>query len=98
MSASKEVSQTQVMQVLELSPRQENSSEWKSQGGIMHLDLSSEEQSLLITILRERQREFLHEIARTDSREFRRGLQDREVILEALLRRLTPDTASNTAA
>lgn len=64
----------------------------------MHLELSSQEEALLVTILRERQREFLHEIARTDSHAFRRGLQEREAILEALLRRLTPEAVAPTAA
>lgn len=64
----------------------------------MHLELSPQEQALLTTIVRERQRELLHEIARADSHEFRRTLQDREVVLESLLRKLSPDNVGTTAA
>ena len=86
-----------MMQVLEIARRVEHSREWKSQGGVMHLELSAEEQALLVTILREREREFLHEIARTDSHEFRRGLQEREAILESLLRKLATEAAGRAA-
>ena len=64
----------------------------------MHLELNSHEQELLATLLRERQRELLHEIARADSHEFRRTLQDREVVLESLLRKVAPAVVAPTAA
>ncbi len=54
----------------------------------MELQLTAQEQALLTTILRERQRELLREIARADVHEFRRELKEREVILESLLRKL----------
>ncbi len=64
----------------------------------MPLELTSQEHTLLVTILRERQRGLLREIARADSHEFRRGLQEREAILESLLRKLVPQAVAPTAA
>jgi hypothetical protein len=64
----------------------------------MELQLTAQEQALLATFLQERQRELLHEIARTDSHDFRRVLQEREVILESLLRKLAPEAVCNEAA
>lgn len=64
----------------------------------MELQLTAQEQTLLITFLRERQRELLREIARADVHDFRRVLQEREDILESLLRKLSPETAGVTAA
>ena len=64
----------------------------------MELRITPDEHALLATILRERQRELLHEIARTDLHEFRRTLQDREVLLESLLRKLTPAPEGSVAA
>jgi hypothetical protein len=56
-----------------------------------------QEQALLITILSERQRELLHEIARADLHEFRRELQAREAMLESVLRKLSPEAAGRAA-
>jgi bisphosphoglycerate-independent phosphoglycerate mutase (AlkP superfamily) len=64
----------------------------------MHLELDPQEQTLLITFLRDRQRELLREIARADIHKFRRTLQDREVVLESVLRKLQPEVVSSTAA
>ena len=56
-----------------------------------------QEQALLVTILTERQRELLLEIARTDLHEFRHELQEREALLESLLRKLAPEGRTNAA-
>ena len=61
----------------------------------MTIELTYAEHELLAMLLEERQRELLHEISKTDVHEFRRGLQEKEVVLEALLRKLT---AVGTAA
>jgi DNA repair exonuclease SbcCD nuclease subunit len=61
------------------------------------MEFTPQEQALLVTILRERQRELLHEIARAELREFRRELQEREALLESLLRKMTPETAGRAA-
>jgi hypothetical protein len=58
----------------------------------MELQITPQEQVLLTTILRERQRELLHEISRADVHSFRRTLQDRELVLESLLRKLSEET------
>jgi vacuolar-type H+-ATPase subunit E/Vma4 len=58
----------------------------------MELQITPQEQVLLTTILRERQRELLHEISRADVHSFRRALQDRELVLESLLRKLSEET------
>jgi hypothetical protein len=54
----------------------------------MELQLTAQEQALLTTLLCERQRELLREIARTDAHDFRRELKEREIVLESLLRKL----------
>ena len=54
----------------------------------MTIELTHAEHELLVTLLEERQRELLHEISKTDVHEFRRGLQGKEVVLEALLCKL----------
>ena len=64
----------------------------------MPVELTSQEQTLLVTILRERQRELLREIARADHHQFRRGLQEREATLESLLRKLAPEGMAVSAA
>lgn len=64
----------------------------------MELQLTAQEQALLVTFLSERQRELLREISRADAREFRQALQEKEVILESLLRKLAPAGAHTTAA
>ena len=55
----------------------------------MELQLTQQEQALLTTILRERQRELLHEIARAEVHEFRRRLRETESTLESVLHKLT---------
>jgi len=61
------------------------------------MEFTPQEQALLVTILRERQRELLHEIARAELRDFRRELQEREALLESLLRKMTPEAAGRAA-
>jgi hypothetical protein len=57
-------------------------------GGIMELTLNTEEQELLVSILDQRHRELLKEIAHTDHREFKQGLRKNERLLDSLLSRL----------
>jgi vacuolar-type H+-ATPase subunit E/Vma4 len=64
----------------------------------MDTPFTPQEHALLVTILTERQRELLHEIARADLHEFRRELQEREALLESLLRKLGPEVREHTAA
>ena len=64
----------------------------------MDTPFTPEEHSFLVTILTERQRELLHEIARTELHEFRRELQEKEALLESLLRKLGPAVRDQTAA
>ena len=56
-----------------------------------------QEYALLVTILTERQRELLHEIARADLHDFRHQLQEREALLESLLRKLGPEVRQQAA-
>jgi hypothetical protein len=49
-----------------------------------------EEQGMLVTILQARQRQLLLEISRADLHDFRRELQEREALVESLLRKLAP--------
>ncbi len=63
----------------------------------MELQLTVQEQELLLSVLRERQRELLREIARADRHDFRQKLQQREVVLEGLLRKLSPEAAGTAA-
>ena len=63
----------------------------------MDTAFTPEEHALLVTILTERQRELLHEIARTDLHQFRHQLQEREALLESLLRKLGPEVRQNAA-
>ena len=64
----------------------------------MEFEITSQEQALLVTILTERQRELLREISRAEFHHFRRELQEREAVLESLLRKLTPDRGDRVAA
>jgi hypothetical protein len=59
-----------------------------ARGGIMELTLNTEEQELLVSILDQRHRELLKEIAHTDHREFKQGLRKNERLLDSLLSRL----------
>jgi len=54
----------------------------------MAIELTQNEHGFLVTLLEERQRELLHEISKADVHEFRRGLQEKEVVLESLLVKL----------
>jgi hypothetical protein len=59
----------------------------------MDTRFTPEEQALLVTILEARQRQLLLEISRADLHHFRRELQEREVLLESMLSKLTPKAA-----
>ena len=63
----------------------------------MDTPFTLEEQALLVTILRERQRELLREISRADLHQFRRELRQREDLLESLLRKLAPQAQERAA-
>jgi len=54
----------------------------------MELTLNTEEQELLVSILDQRHRELLKEIAHTDYREFKQGLRKNERLLDSMLSRL----------
>ena len=64
----------------------------------MEFEITAQEQALLVTILTERQRELLREISLAELHHFRRELQDREAVLEILLRKLTPERGDRAAA
>ena len=64
----------------------------------MIIELTEPEHALLITLLQERQRELLLEISRAEVHNFRHNLQQREMLLETLLRKLEAIVSSNTAA
>ena len=54
----------------------------------MEITLSGDEREFLAQILQERHRELLHELFRTDDREFKKLLRAREQMLESLLSKL----------
>ncbi|MGA7907344.1 MAG: hypothetical protein WCA16_08070 [Candidatus Sulfotelmatobacter sp.] len=54
----------------------------------MELILNTEEQELLLSIIEQRHRELLKEIAHTDHREFKHALRKNEKVLESVLSRL----------
>lgn len=60
----------------------------------MNLELTQAEHTLLVAILEERQRELLREISRAGLHSFRRTLQDKEGVLESLIRKLSPEVRS----
>jgi len=62
----------------------------------MNLVLNSEEEELVRELLTEKQRVLLAEISRAEHYEFRRSLQDKEVLLESLLTKLTPATTAKS--
>jgi len=64
----------------------------------MELAITPQEHALLVIVLHERQRELLREIARADIHDFRRTLQERELILESLLAKLAPEPRQGVAA
>ncbi len=63
----------------------------------METPFTSQEHALLVTIMTERQRELLHEIAKADSHNFRHELQEREALLESILRKLGPAVREHVA-
>lgn len=54
----------------------------------MELILNTDEQELLLSILEQRHRELLKEIAHTDHHEFKQGLRKNEKLLDSMLCRL----------
>ena len=54
----------------------------------MELHLEDPERRLLQEILEERYSNLIHEIARTDHREFKRELQDRCLLIERILKKV----------
>jgi len=54
----------------------------------MELQLTTEERSFVEEILLEHQRVLLHEISRSDGRDFRSMLRQKELLLEAILRKV----------
>ena len=64
----------------------------------MEIELTAAEQSLLVTLLQERQRELLHEIARADAHRFRTKLRETEGLLETLLRKVEDKAGEHMAA
>ncbi len=54
----------------------------------MELTLNTEEQELLLSILDQRHRELMNEIAHTDHREFKQELRKDERLLDSLVSRL----------
>ena len=54
----------------------------------MELHLEDPERRLLQEILEERYSNLIHEIARTDHREFKRELQDRCLLVERILKKV----------
>ena len=59
----------------------------------MELQLTETELDLLVEILEEHQRHFLHEIAKADHHDFKEGLRKRCESLENMLERLKAQTA-----
>jgi hypothetical protein len=64
----------------------------------MTIELTQAEHELLVMLLEERQHELLHEIAKAEVHEFRHGLQEKEVVLESLLRKLATEAVGRKAA
>jgi len=63
----------------------------------MTIELTQAEHELLVTLLQARQRELLHEISKADMHDFRRRLQDHEVVLEGLQRKLAAEVVGKAA-
>ncbi len=64
----------------------------------MELTLTSEERDLLVSILVERQRELLREIARAEHHQFRAGLRNSEQLLETMIGKLGTAPAETSPA
>jgi vacuolar-type H+-ATPase subunit E/Vma4 len=64
----------------------------------MKIELTQAEHGFLATLLEEKQHELLHEISKADVHDFRRGLKEKEEVLETLLRKLAAETVGSTAA
>jgi hypothetical protein len=54
----------------------------------MELRLSAQEHHLLLEILEDRQKNLIHEIARTDHREFKHELQARYSLIDDVIKRM----------
>ncbi len=54
----------------------------------MELQLNDQERRLLLDILEERHKSLIHEIARTDHRDFKHELQGRCLLIEGILRKV----------
>jgi hypothetical protein len=54
----------------------------------MELQLTSHEKELLLELLQERHKSLIHEISRTDHRDFKHELQQRCSMLEGILGKL----------
>lgn len=59
----------------------------------MELQLSHQERRLLLEILEERNKNLIHEIARTDHREFKHELQTRCALVEGILKKVQAQEA-----
>ncbi len=64
----------------------------------MQITLEPEELTLLLELLEQRRDAMIREISRTDSRDFRTMLRQREQLLEGLLERLRTRCAAEQAA
>jgi hypothetical protein len=64
----------------------------------MQIEFSQVEHDLLVTLLQERQRVLLREIARADRHDFRHTLQEREGVLESLLHKLNAESVTSLSA
>jgi hypothetical protein len=62
----------------------------------MNLLLNAEEEEFVRELLTERQRVLLAEISRADHHDFRRSLQHKEVLLESLITKLTPERVARS--
>ena len=54
----------------------------------MELHLEDQERRVLLEILEERHSNLIHEIARTDHRDFKHELQDRCLVVECILKKV----------
>lgn len=59
----------------------------------MELQLSHQERRLLLEILEERNKNLIHEIARTDHREFKHESQTRCALVEGILKKVQAQEA-----
>ena len=64
----------------------------------MELILNTEERELLLSILEQRHRELLKEIAHTDHHQFKQGLHKNEKLLDSMVSRLRGTTGQELRA